>query len=47
MSWTNYHDGGAVYSGDLTQAPEPDGATEFIDLPLDPADATSAAYVVP
>ncbi len=47
VSWTNYHDGGAVYSGDLTQAPAPDGATEFIDFPLDSADATSAAYVVP
>ncbi|UJW28853.1 hypothetical protein L3Q67_26825 [Saccharothrix sp. AJ9571] len=47
VSWTNYHNGGAVYSGDLTQAPAPDGATEFIDFPLNSADATSAAYVVP
>ncbi|MGV9363810.1 hypothetical protein [Amycolatopsis sp. NPDC003731] len=42
VSWTNYHDGGAVYSGDLTEAP--DGATEFIDIPLD---SLGAAYVVP
>ncbi len=42
VSWTNYHDRGAVYSGDLTEAP--DGATEFIDIPLDSLDA---AYVVP
>ncbi|QXV57395.1 hypothetical protein [Amycolatopsis sp. TNS106] len=44
VSWTNYHDGGAVYSGDLTEAPAPDGATEFIDLPLG---SVAAAYVVP
>ncbi|GLW90108.1 hypothetical protein [Actinokineospora globicatena] len=42
VSWTNYHADGAVYSGDLTDAP--DGATEFIDLPLR---AVSARYVVP
>ncbi|QWF85679.1 hypothetical protein [Amycolatopsis sp. CA-230715] len=44
VSWTNYRDGGAVYSGDLRQALAPDGATEFIDLPLGSVDAT---YVVP
>ncbi|MET9265289.1 hypothetical protein [Amycolatopsis sp. NPDC004079] len=44
VSWTNYHHGGAVHSGDVTQAPGPDGATEFIDLPLDSLDA---AFVVP
>jgi stress response protein SCP2 len=37
VSWTNYHagepgQGSAVYSGDLTEAP--DGATEFIDVEL-------------
>jgi len=42
VSWTQYHDSGAVYSGDVTDAPN--GATEFIDLPLDSVDA---AYVVP
>ena len=42
VSWTNFEDGGAVYSGDLTEAP--DGATEFIDIPLDSLDAK---YVVP
>jgi len=42
VSWTNFHERGAVYSGDLTEAPR--GATEFIDIPLDSIDA---AYVVP
>jgi hypothetical protein len=42
VSWTNFRRGGAVYSGDITDAP--DGATEFIDIPLGPVDA---AYVVP
>ncbi|RLK53596.1 TerD family protein [Actinokineospora cianjurensis] len=42
VSWTNYHGDGAVYSGDLTEAP--DGATEFIDVPLH---AVTAQYVVP
>lgn len=42
VSWTNYHDDGAVYSGDITDAP--DGATEFIDVPLRGVRAT---YVVP
>ncbi|AXX30380.1 hypothetical protein KCV87_05040 [Actinosynnema pretiosum subsp. pretiosum] len=38
VSWTNYRgEGGAVYSGDVTNAPE--GATEFIDLPLAGLDA--------
>ncbi len=32
VSWTNYDHDGLVYSGDLTEAP--DGATEFIDVPL-------------
>ncbi|GAA3001359.1 hypothetical protein [Actinokineospora diospyrosa] len=42
VSWTNYRDDGAVYSGDLTEAPN--GATEFIDIPLD---RITAAHVVP
>jgi hypothetical protein len=42
VSWTRYTDGGGAYSGDLTEAP--DGATEFIDLPLDSVEAT---YIVP
>jgi hypothetical protein len=45
VSWTRYHDGGPdgpVYSGDITDAP--DGATEFIDVPLR---GVNAAYVVP
>ncbi|MFF0312191.1 hypothetical protein ACFYSC_32540 [Streptosporangium sp. NPDC004379] len=36
ISWTNYGNGFAAYSGDLTQAP--DGASEFIDVRL--AEAT-------
>ncbi|MBB5953709.1 hypothetical protein FHS29_000279 [Saccharothrix tamanrassetensis] len=42
VSWTNYSSDGAYYSGDLTDAA--DGATEFIDIPLD---TVSARYVVP
>lgn len=41
VSWTNYHHGGVVHSGDLTDATN--GATEFIDVPL----TVSAHYVVP
>ncbi|GAB3430609.1 TerD family protein [Actinophytocola sediminis] len=41
VSWTNYHHGGVVHSGDLTEAAN--GATEFIDVPLD----LEANYVVP
>ncbi|GAA2706534.1 hypothetical protein [Actinoplanes palleronii] len=41
VSWTNYHHGGAVHSGDITNAP--DGATEFIDVPL----TIGGLYVVP
>lgn len=42
VSWTNYSDGGAYYSGDLTEAEN--GATEFIDVPLA---GMAARYVVP
>jgi len=42
VSWTNHHEEGAVYSGDITEARA--GATEFIDIALD---KVSAAYVVP
>jgi hypothetical protein len=42
VSWTNYKSDGAVYSGDITDAP--DGATEFIDIPLH---TVKAKYVVP
>lgn len=41
VSWTNYKHDGAKHSGDITDAP--DGATEFIDVPL----TISAPYVVP
>jgi hypothetical protein len=41
VSWTNYRQDGAAYSGDITDAP--DGATEFIDVPL----TVGARYVVP
>ncbi|SDU14930.1 TerD family protein [Jiangella alkaliphila] len=42
VSWTNLADGGAIYSGDITEAP--DGASEFIDMDLS---AVTARYVVP
>ncbi|OLR93766.1 hypothetical protein [Actinokineospora bangkokensis] len=42
VSWTRLRDEGAVYSGDITEAP--DGATEFIDLPLA---SIGARYLVP
>ncbi|WP_245847753.1 hypothetical protein [Lentzea kentuckyensis] len=42
VSWTNYHEDGTYYSGDLTEAP--DGATEFIDIPRE---ASTSSYVVP
>ncbi|MEV4510032.1 hypothetical protein AB0K00_13840 [Dactylosporangium sp. NPDC049525] len=41
VSYTNYHHDGIVHSGDITDAPN--GATEFIDVPL----TVSARYVVP
>ncbi|WP_433262033.1 hypothetical protein ACQPWR_21710 [Micromonospora vinacea] len=41
VSWTNYHHGGVVHSGDITDATN--GATEFIDVPL----TTDGRYVVP
>ena len=41
VSWTNYHHDGVVHSGDIVDAP--DGATEFVDVPL----AMPGAYVVP
>ncbi len=41
VSWTNYHHDGAVHSGDVTDAP--DGATEFVDVPL----SVGGRYVVP
>jgi hypothetical protein len=41
VSWTNYHHEGVVHSGDITNAA--DGATEFIDVPLD----TMEHFVVP
>ncbi|MFC4857096.1 hypothetical protein [Actinophytocola glycyrrhizae] len=41
VSWTNYRHGGVVHSGDITAAA--DGATEFIDVPLD----IPVQYVVP
>ncbi|MFC4039540.1 hypothetical protein ACFO1B_14005 [Dactylosporangium siamense] len=41
VSWTNYHHDGIVHSGDITSAPN--GATEFIDVPL----TIDVPYVVP
>jgi hypothetical protein len=34
ISWTRLSDGEAEHSGDLTQAPAPDGASEFINIRL-------------
>ncbi|MEV8632111.1 hypothetical protein AB0395_10690 [Streptosporangium sp. NPDC051023] len=34
VSWTNYSNGFAEYSGDLTEAPAPHGASEFINIRL-------------
>lgn len=42
VSWTNLHEDGVYYSGDVTDAP--DGATEFIDIPRD---SSTSSYVVP
>ncbi|MBZ4317890.1 MXAN_6230/SCO0854 family RING domain-containing protein [Streptomyces huiliensis] len=36
----------AVHSGDLTSAPPPDGASEFVDLDLDELAETGVRYVV-
>ncbi len=41
VSWTNYRHDGVVHSGDITNAPN--GATEFIDVPL----TVGVPYVVP
>ncbi|GLX02030.1 hypothetical protein [Microtetraspora sp. NBRC 16547] len=43
ISWTNYTNGFAEYSGDLTEAPAPHGASEFIDIRL--ADATQPIII--
>ncbi|MFI7028634.1 MXAN_6230/SCO0854 family RING domain-containing protein [Microbispora rosea] len=37
----------AVHSGDLTSAPEPQGASEFVDLDVAALRATGGRYVVP
>ena len=34
ISWTRLSDGEAEHSGDITQAPAPDGASEFINIRL-------------
>ncbi|MDP9869602.1 MULTISPECIES: hypothetical protein [Streptosporangium] len=43
ISWTNYANGSAEYSGDLTEAPAPHGASEFIDIRL--ADAAQPIII--
>lgn len=40
-------DGAAVHSGDLTSAPAPDGATEYVDLDLAALAENGDAYAVP
>ena len=52
VSWTNLASYGAVHSGDLTSAPPPHGASEFIDFDLAKIRARSATrdsarYLVP
>ncbi len=42
-----FHGSAAVHSGDLTSAPAPLGATEFVDLDLLELSQTGAAYAVP
>jgi hypothetical protein len=44
VSFTNLSDTGASHSGDITSAPAPDGASEFIDLDLAKVEC---AYIVP
>ncbi|MEV7523668.1 MXAN_6230/SCO0854 family RING domain-containing protein [Streptomyces sp. NPDC091371] len=39
--------GAAVHSGDLTSAPAPDGATEYVDLDLDALARNGDAFAVP
>ncbi|MFI6600563.1 hypothetical protein ACIBHX_30330 [Nonomuraea sp. NPDC050536] len=43
IAWTNYANGFAEYSGDLTEAPAPHGASEFINIRL--ADATQPIII--
>ncbi|MEU3350672.1 MXAN_6230/SCO0854 family RING domain-containing protein [Streptomyces sp. NPDC037389] len=42
-----YRDDAAVHSGDLTSAPPPDGATEYVDLDLTALAGAGARYAVP
>ncbi|WP_229350271.1 MXAN_6230/SCO0854 family RING domain-containing protein [Streptomyces sp. UNOB3_S3] len=42
-----YRGDAAVHSGDLTSAPPPDGATEYVDLDLPALAAAGARYAVP
>lgn len=44
VSWTGYHAPGAVYSGDITDASPPHGATEIISLHLP---SVSSFFVMP
>ncbi|MEY9842509.1 MXAN_6230/SCO0854 family RING domain-containing protein [Streptacidiphilus sp. EB103A] len=41
-----YRETAAVHSGDLTSAPPPHGASEFVDLDLDELDAAGVRYLV-
>jgi hypothetical protein len=45
VSYTNLREGRAVHSGDITSAPE--GASEFIDIPVREALASGVRYVMP
>lgn len=43
VSWTRLKDGDAIHSGDITSAPAPSGASEFIEMKLD---KVKAPYIV-
>ncbi|MCP4218519.1 MAG: hypothetical protein GY765_28045 [bacterium] len=45
-TFLKYAEGAAVHSGDLTDAPPPDGASEFMDLRLDELEKAGVHYIV-
>src|SRR5690606_34019505 len=47
VSWTNLAEGAMTHSGDLTSAPAPVGAAEFIDVRLDAVRETGWRYLAP
>jgi len=47
ISWTRLSDDGAEHSGDLTEAPAPHGASEFINIRLNPPAQLGRGFIVP